>query len=215
MQQAYADSRYSQYDHNTFLEPPAARDLHRHIPSKDKLSPKSLTTSASSTKPTGPLFKQSSTSCMSQSGRSATELPTARHPIQNKSTKHELSQHKSISTSSTDIIFTGPFVAEPSRHYHQHTLSKNELSQPKFPLFSHSDAKPSTPAFKQSQTSSECQSQRPTTLPSAAGQVHEDTPSEDKLSQSEPPHTNSKPTAPVPKRSQPSSLTDSLKLPTT
>lgn len=70
MQQAHADSRYSQYDHNTFLEPPAARHLPQHIHSNDKISSKFLYTSGSSTKPSGPLSKESDTgtSCMFQSG---------------------------------------------------------------------------------------------------------------------------------------------------
>ena len=105
----------------------------------------------------------------------------------------------------------------PCRHYHQHTPSKDVLSQPIFPCFSHSNTKPYTPAFEQSRSLSDFRHKN-TTSPLAAGKVHEDNPSKDKLSQSEPPHTsntNSKIAAPLSKHSQPSSLTHSQKWPTT
>ena len=159
MQRACADSNYSQYDPTLFLEPPAARYLHRHNPSKNKLSQlKTPCTSASVTKPTGPLSKESEISSVSRSEKSIIVPTVARH------SHKDIPQEDKLCTSCSDTKPTGQILKQSesssifqskkcatlppaARHLHQDILCKNELLQTK-PL--HTNIKANAPLSKQS-----------------------------------------------------------------
>ena len=169
MQRARVDTNYSQYDPTLFLEPPAARYLHRHVSSKDKLSqPKSQCTSDSNTKPTGPLSKESETSSVSESERSIIVPPPARHSHKDipqedklctscsdtKPTSQLLKQSEISSIFQSQRSTTSPPAA---RHLNQDIPSKNEVLQTK-PL--HTNIKANAPLSKQSQPFSASQSKK-------------------------------------------------------
>ena len=174
------------------------------------------------TKPSGPLSNESdtSTSCMFQSGRSATELPVARHSYQNNSTNincHNTSLYlpQVLAQKLLDrSICRRAFQALPSTHSKQRWTLTTQLSF-------HVSLIPTPYQVLQLLNSDE----------TLLNFIHKDPPLRHLLlarfintspaktnhhnTSLHTSHTNSKLTAPFPEQSQPSSLTHSQKLPAT